>query len=249
MIDDQFKRMIEGLQTRQLLENTIVIFISDHGDFVGEYGLLRKGPELPEVLTRIPFTWRGPGIKAQSINKQACVNTVDIFPTICDILDVEIPFGVQGKSILPLLKDEDVPEGEFDTAYSESGYGGLYWDEQDSLDLVAEGASKSYDENGNPTTIDCLNTWTECGKVRMLRKGKYKIQLDMLGNGYLYNLEDDPYETVNLFDNQALCAIKAEMLTELCAAMLRACDPIPAPRRRYHYKSHPKGYWKGEYRK
>ena len=65
LIDDQFKRFIEGLEARNLAENTIVIFLSDHGDFVGEYGLIRKGPDLPELLTRIPFVWRGPGIRPQ----------------------------------------------------------------------------------------------------------------------------------------------------------------------------------------
>jgi arylsulfatase A-like enzyme len=247
LIDDQFKRMIEGLESRGLLENTIVLFISDHGDFVGEYGLIRKGPQLPEVLTRIPFVWRGPGIKAQGVNSGACVNLVDIFPTICDMLEIETPFGVQGKSILPLLTGEQIPPKEYETAYSESGFGGLYWDEKDSLDLITEGASKAFSPEGRPLTFDCLNTWTQCGQVRMLRKGRYKIQVDMMGEGYLYDLEKDPVEVNNLFDDPACTAIKADMLTELTAAMLRACDPIPVPRRRYHFKSHPKGWWFQDY--
>ena len=243
LIDDQFKRMIEGLESRKLLENTVILFLSDHGDFVGEYGLIRKGPELPEVLTRIPFVCTGPGIKARGMNNNACVNIVDILPTICDFLGIEIPFGVQGKTLLPILKGESYPQREYETAYSESGFGGLYWDENDSLDLIAEGASKAYSDEGRPLTFDCLNTWTQCGQVRMVRKGKYKIQVDMLGAGYLYNLEKDPQEVVNLSDDPAYTMIKADMLTELNAAILRAMDPITAPRRRYHYKAHPKGWW------
>ncbi len=42
----------------------MIVFLSDHGDFVGEYGLLRKGPELPEPLVRIPLVFAGPGIRA-----------------------------------------------------------------------------------------------------------------------------------------------------------------------------------------
>ena len=240
LIDDQFKRMIEGLESRKLLENTVVIFMSDHGDFVGEYGLIRKGPDLPEVLTRIPFVWRGPGIEAQGINNEACVNIADIFPTICDLLGFETPFGVQGKSILPLLKAEQIPPGEYSTAYSELGFGGLYWDENDSLDLAEEGACPP---GGRPLAFDELNTWTQCGQVRMLRKGRYKVQLDMMGTGYLYDLEADPCEVKNLFNDSAFIGVKADMLAELTAAMLRSCDPIPAPRRRYHFKSHPKGWW------
>ena len=246
LIDDQFKRMIEGLESRKLLENTIVIFIADHGDFVGEYGLIKKGPDLPEILTRIPFIWRGPGIKSQGLNNEACVNTVDIFPTICDLLGLETPFGVQGKSILPLLAGRQIPAGEYSTAYSELGFGGLYWDENDSLDLATEGASPP---GGRPFPFDELNTWTQCGQVRMLRKGRYKMQVDMMGTGYLYDLETDPCEVKNLFDDPAYTVVKADMLVGLTSAILRACDPIPAPRRRYHYKAHPKGWWFQDYHK
>ena len=249
LIDDQFKRMIEGLQSRNLLDNTVVLYLSDHGDFVGEYGLIRKGPELPEVLTRIPFIWKGPGVKAQGRIKNACVNIVDILPTICDMLGAEIPFGVQGKSILPILGGEKYPQKEYETAYSESGYGGLYWDEQDSLDLVEEGACKKYNDGGPPLTFDCLDSWTQCGQVRMVRRGRYKIQVDMLGNGYLYDLETDPMEVKNLFNDLSFVTVKAEMLTELNAAIMRAMDPIPAPRRRYHYKAHPKGWWFQDFHK
>jgi arylsulfatase A-like enzyme len=247
LIDDQFKRFMTGLEERGLSNNTIVIFLSDHGDFVGEYGLIRKGVDLSEILVRIPFIWRGPGIKAQGRIDNAFVNIVDIFPTICDILGLDIPFGVQGKSILPLLADKEIPAGEYDTAYSESGFSGLYWDEKDRLDLVEEGASRHYIGDGRPETFDCLNSWTQCGEVRMVRKGRYKLQMDMLGAGYLYDLEKDPFELKNLFDDAALLAIKADMLGELTAAMLRTCDPIPAPRRRYHYKVHPKGFWFQDY--
>jgi arylsulfatase A-like enzyme len=177
---------------------------------------------------------------------EACVGIVDIFPTICDILGEKIPFGVQGKSILPVLKGEDVQK-EYDTAYAESGYGGLYWDEHDSLDLVSEGASKALSEDGRPLNIDSLNSWTQSGHVRMLRKGQYKIQVDMLGHGYLYDLKSDPMEIRNLFNKKEYLPTKADMLSELVSAMLRACDPMPSPRRRYCYKAHPKGFWFQDY--
>jgi arylsulfatase A-like enzyme len=249
LIDDQFKRFIEGLESRQLADNTIVIFLADHGDFVGEYGLIRKGPELPEILTRIPFLWRGPGIRAQGIDSKNCVNIVDIFPTLCKVLGLETPFGVQGKNIQPLLEGGGVPQKEYETAYSENGFGGLYWDEEDSLDLISEGASKAYSEEGRPLNFDELNTWTQCGQLRMVRKGPYKIQVDMLGSGYLYDLETDPVELKNLFDDPAYLEVKADMLTELTASILRACDPIPLPRKRYHHKIHPQGWWFQNYHK
>ncbi|WMJ89751.1 sulfatase family protein [Anaerocolumna sp. MB42-C2] len=237
LIDDQLKRLIEGLRERDLEKNTIVIYVSDHGDFVGEYGLIRKGADLPDILTHIPFVWRGPDIVPQGKQTNSFVSLVDILPTLCDIIGAKIPFGCQGKSILPILTNKEIPDKEFDCAYSESGFSGLYWNEKDALTLEAEGASQ------NMVTFDCLNTWTQCGQVRMLRKGDYRIQLDMMGTGYLYNVKEDPGELVNLWDNPDYFNLKTDMLTELTAAILRACDPLPVPHNRYRTKIHPKGYW------
>ena len=241
LIDDQFKRLIHGLDERNLVKDTIILFVSDHGDFVGEYGLIRKGPDLPDVLTHIPMIWRGPGVIPQGTIKNPFVNLVDILPTICDFLSVETPFGVQGKSILPLLRNRNIPEKEYQAAYSENGFSGLYWTDRDKLDILTEGASR------NMETFDCLNTWTQCGQVRMIRKGDYKMQVDMMGKGYLYHLASDPMEIRNLWDHPAYMAIKVDLLTELTAAILKACDPLPAPHHRYRTKIHPKGYWYQDY--
>lgn len=237
LIDDQFARLIAGLEKRKLADNTLVIFLSDHGDFAGEYGLIRKGADLPDVLTHIPMVWRGPGVQACGRRSDVFVNITDIFPTICQMLGVDTPFGVQGKSMLPLLRGEEVPAGEFDAAYSESGFSGLYWDEEDDLTLQNEGATF------NMVTFDCLNTWTQCGQVRMLRRGRYKIQVDMMGQGYLYDLTTDPLETLNLWNDPDMLPVRADMLTRLMAETLRRCDPLPAPHRRYRVKVHPQGYW------
>ena len=242
LIDDQVKRITKGLEERGIADNTIVIYLSDHGDFMGEYGLIRKGPDLPDILTRIPMIWHGPGIKAQDKMSKYCVNTVDILPTICDLLGVEIPFGCQGKSLAPILAGENVPEKEFEIAYSENGFGGLYWTEEDELDIAIEGAS-----NPQITRFDELNSWTQSGQVRMVRKGDYKIQLDMMGNGYLYNLKQDPLEVDNLWNNKSYTAVKADMMSALAMMMMRACDTLPSPKNRYRVKVHPKGYWDSNY--
>lgn len=235
LIDDQFGRLIDGLKERGLYDNTIVIYLSDHGDFVGEYGMMRKGTDLPEVLTHIPMLWHIPGFQAQGRNIKGFANIVDILPTLCDLIGVDVPFGVQGKSLVPLLKGEELP-GEYDIAYSESGFGGLYWTDDDELTLCAEGASQ------NMETFDCLNTWTQCGQVRMVIKGSYKLQTDMEGSCYLYDLAQDPLEMDNLWGKPGMEAVQVDMLQEMAAAILRAQDPLPPPHRRYRFKRHPKGY-------
>lgn len=239
LIDDQFRRLIEGMDARGLTENTIVIYLSDHGDYVGEYGLIRKGADLPDVLTHIPLAMRGPGITGQGIRSDVCVNIVDLLPTLCEMIGEEIPFGVQGRSITSILNGKnDYPSKEFSVAYSESGFSGLYWNDKDGLTLPEEGACLP-----DYSTFDCLNTWTQCGQVRMARKGDWKIQADMLGTVYLYNLAEDPREVHNLANDPAYTDVKADMLLELTAAMLRASDPLPAPHWRYRVKQQPKLYW------
>ena len=236
LIDDQFRRFMDGLTERGLRENTVVVFLSDHGDYVGEYGLLRKGVGLPEVLTRVTMAWQGPGI-VQQTDTASFVNLVDILPTVCDFIGENVPFGSQGRSLAPLLRGENVPQDEFAVGYSEYGYGGLYWNEADRLTTAADRCLT------DGRTFACMSSWTQSGQTRMARKGDWKIQMDMLGNGYLYNLKEDPYELNNLFDDAAHTTVKAEMLAVLTAAILRAADPIPAPRNRYRTELHPKGYW------
>lgn len=242
LIDDQIKRLVEGLRERDLEQDTLIIFVSDHGDFAGEYGLIRKGPDLPDVLTHIPMVFRGPGVEAMGKENRHFVNLVDILPTVCDWLGAEIPFGCQGKSLRPLLENRNVPEVEFDSAYAESGFSGLYWNEADGLTPVDEDAVS---EEWN--RFDCLNTWTQCGQVRALWKGDYHIQVDMMGNGYLYDRKTDPYELCNIWNDPEAQEIKTEMLTGLTASILKAQDPLPVPHNRYRTKVHPKGYWNQEW--
>ncbi len=236
LIDDQFKRFIYGLEERGLRDNTVVVFLSDHGDFAGEYGLIRKGVGLPEVLCRINMMWQGPGI-IRRCDEEHCVSIVDILPTVCELCGEDIPFGCQGRSLVSLLRDEKIPEKEFATAYCEFGHGGLYWNESDRLSVTDDRCIT------DGTTFACISSWTSGGQLRSLRKGNLKIIMDMMGRGQLYDLSVDPYEVNDLWDNADYAVSKADMLSELCAAILRSDDPIPAPHNRYRTKRHPRGYW------
>jgi len=240
LIDDQFKRFIEGLEERGLRENTVIVFLSDHGDFAGEYGLIRKGVSLPEVLCHITMAWQGPGMLKGVTDTEHCVNLVDILPTVCELTGESIPFGCQGRSLVDLLKGNKVPAGEFDVAYSEFGYGGLYWNEEDHLTTAADRCLT------DGKTFACISSWTASGQMRMARKGNYKIIMDMMGNGELYDLSSDPFEVNDLWNDPEYASVKSDMLVTLCAAVLKAADPLPAPRNRYRAKAHPKGYWNDE---
>ena len=242
LLDDQVKRFVAFLDEENLSDNTIIIFLSDHGDFVGEYGLMRKGPELPEALTRIPLSFCGPGIQASDQPHVAHVSIADILPTLCEAIGAEMPEGVQGRSLWPLLTGQSYPEAEFASAYAESGFGGLYYTDNEPLDPADDGLTISPDGElwG---AYDCLNSWTQCGQVRMVRKGDWKLVFDMQGNGQLYNLAEDPSEIDNLYGESEAVVIQQELMAELLTWMLRTQDPLPLPRRRYVMKRDPHNYW------
>jgi arylsulfatase A-like enzyme len=237
LIDDQIKRFVQSLKEKGIYDNTIIIFLSDHGDFVGEYGLVRKGPELPEVLTRIPMFFVGPGIISGTQPHTAHVSITDIMPTLCEAIGLALPVGVQGRSLWPLLTGGDYPKEEFISVYAEHGFGGLHYTAQDKLDPVKEGAINS------AISYDELNSWSQSGTMRMLHKGDWKLVFDMQGNGQLYNLTKDPVELKNLYDDHELTEIKQQMLADLMAWTLRVQDPLPLPRRRYIMKTDPHNYW------
>ncbi len=237
MIDDQLARLIGELKKKGVYENTIILFIADHGDYVGEYGLMKKGVGLDDVLARIPMQWTGPGIQASVNPHEGHVSIIDIFPTICEILGADIPVGVQGRSLWPLLQGKDYPEKEFESVMVQDGFGGMYYTRNDGTDYKAEGAVGK-----QGLFFDELNTWTQSGTMRMLRKGDWKLVYDMDGNGQLYNLKKDPTELDNLFENRSYKTIKNEMIENLLRWEISAQDPIPVPRQRYRFKRNAHNY-------
>jgi arylsulfatase A-like enzyme len=237
LLDDQIRRFVAYLTAQGLYEDTILVFVADHGDFVGEYGLVRKGPELPEYLTRIPMSWTGPGIVSEPDPHPAHVSLVDVMPTLCEAVGAPLPAGVQGRSLWPMLTGGAYPEEEFASVYAEHGFGGLHYTAGDAIvDLEDDGLNPN-------VSFDCLNSRSQSGTMRMLRKGDWKLIVDMQGRGQLYNLARDPGELENLYGQPECMQIQCELLADLLAWTLRARDPLPLPRRRYVMKTDPRNYW------
>jgi len=101
LIDDWVGRIIEILKTRKIFKNTVIIYTSDHGDLLGDHGLLFK-QNFYEQSVRVPLIFHAPSLfEPRRVN--SIVEAIDLYRTFCDLADTEPGKGTQGMSLLPLL--------------------------------------------------------------------------------------------------------------------------------------------------
>ncbi len=121
MVDHNIGRVMACLATQGLLDNTIIVFLSDHADLMGDHWLINKGPFLFRQLVRVPTIWRVPGGLTGAASSEL-VSAVDFAPTVLDLAGVDIPAGVQGRSYRHVLTGESYDGGgevyiEYDESY------------------------------------------------------------------------------------------------------------------------------------
>ncbi len=105
LIDDQIGRILARLQELGQLENTLVVFTSDHGDYMGAHRLMLKGIPAFEEAYRVPLIVAGPGISGQHQVEQI-VSLLDVAPTLVQLTSGN-NFPCHGRSLLPLLGSEN----------------------------------------------------------------------------------------------------------------------------------------------
>ena len=105
-IDEVVGDLIAKLEETGVADNTVIIFTSDHGDYMGQHGLFLKGPAHYRSLVKVPFIWCDPLPKYNRGPVDALASYVDIGRTILDRADLWPYHGTQGESMLPLLTGE-----------------------------------------------------------------------------------------------------------------------------------------------
>ena len=103
-MDEQVGRILDEMERLGLRDSTAIIFTSDHGYHLGEHTFWQKS-NLHEEVTHVPLIVSVPGMKAG--RSKSIVELMDIYPTACELTGVDIPKTVQGKSLVPVLKDPE----------------------------------------------------------------------------------------------------------------------------------------------
>jgi uncharacterized sulfatase len=103
-LDANVGRLLDALDRLGLAENTVVVFISDHGYLLGERGQWMK-QMLFERSARAPLIVAGAGLGAKGQASRRIVEFLDVYPTLADLAGLKPPAGLHGRSLVPLLKD------------------------------------------------------------------------------------------------------------------------------------------------
>ena len=122
LIDDQVGRLLDYLEKTGQRENTLIIFMSDHGETNGDHGLYWKGAYFYESIVHVPLIFSCPGLVKQGLISDALVELVDVCPTILELIGMDIPRAVQGKSLAGILTGKKDPSYHKDSVYCEYYY-------------------------------------------------------------------------------------------------------------------------------
>jgi len=114
-IDHQVGRILAVLDARDLASETLVLFSADHGDYMGDHGMILKGPIHYEALVRVPLLVRGPGF-APGARIDDPVGTIDIAPTALRACGLPIPTALEGRPLGQgpreyILTEDDILRG------------------------------------------------------------------------------------------------------------------------------------------
>ncbi len=106
--DGQIGRVLEGLERHGFGPETVVVFLSDHGEELQDHGRMGHGHTVFQELVRVPFVIRAPGCAPARVS--TVVRQVDVLPTVLELCRVPVPQGIAGRSLVPLLRGEAMEE-------------------------------------------------------------------------------------------------------------------------------------------
>jgi arylsulfatase A-like enzyme len=226
MIDEQVGFLLDSLASQGMLDDTVVVFASDHGDCLGDHGHSQKWNMYEEVVRVPAIVWFGSGamkmvgVEAQPRRVDGLVSLMDLGPTMLDCAGVTPPQEMDAVSLLPLLRGEsllaDPADGAADS-HSPVAKSDSMWDVAGVGSRFVGPAGRRYvfAEHGRDNILDAVEVMT------MVRDERWKlVSFPGQEDGQLYDLVGDPSEEENLF-HRAEFAPKREELTAVLADWLQ----------------------------
>jgi arylsulfatase A-like enzyme len=201
MIDAGIGQILAALNSLGLEKNTLIIFTSDHGDLMGEHGLLFQGPAHYQGYIKVPLIWKVPGITIPGSATNSLASSVDIPMTILNILNIKSknhPPGMQGYDLSPIMKN---PETSI----------------RDHC-IIEEDEDSQRDSYNLPSL-----------RVRTMVTKDYRITVYQghENTGDLFDLKIDPYELHNLWYDENSKQLKNQLLTKLLHELMNLQDRLP----------------------
>ncbi len=176
-LDHHLGELIDFLQCKGIFENTLLIILSDHGDNFGEHGLAGHQFCLYDSLLHVPLIMVYPNVIPSGRRISSLVSTIDIFPTILDILNIKgYRNDIQGRSLFP-FKNRRI----HDFIYAECG------------ESVTSIPTDSIQFKRLRPKLKTYDKGSKC-----LRTESYKYILSADQNEELYDIQKDPFEKVNI---------------------------------------------------
>lgn len=189
-IDHQIGRFLNAMQEYGVYENTIIMFVSDHGELLGDHNLFQKRLAY-EGSAKVPFILTDPGDYLNLPKNTSVKNVVelrDIMPTLLDAVSIDIPQSVEGESVLPLCNDiENVNWREYihgEHEYGERSYHYIVSDHDKYIWYSQTGVEQYFDLIEDPQEKVNLIQHSAYEEKIALRKGQLIKELKDREEGY-----------------------------------------------------------------
>jgi arylsulfatase A-like enzyme len=219
--DSLVGQLMAALDASPARDNTVVILASDHGDYVGDYGLTEKWwTGFQDCITRVPLIAVLPG-ESGGRRVDALTETIDVFPTIMELAGIDLQHTQFGRSLLPLVLGHT---NEHRNAVFADG-GQLPW-EKHTLETLWPKDTIYYEktriQNDDPTTV---------AKGTMVRTAEWKYVARLEGREEeLYDLKADPGELVNLAADEKYKDLIEDVRDQQLQWFLQTGDDVPFDR-------------------
>ncbi len=207
-VDDQLGRIVAAVERIGAADDTGYVFFTDHGEYLGDYGLVEKWPSgLDPQLTANPLIISMPG-RAEGAVCESHVEMVDLLPTVLELAETEAHHTHFGRSLVPLLDDAALPHR--DAAFCEGGFRPSDLDRFESLNRGRYGPKTAL-QRERPDLV---------GLALCVRTDDWSFVHRREEGDELYDRRTDPYETTNLLSLTDRTAVVDDVVAEMRARLL-----------------------------